>query len=352
MIREELILQYLNNELTPEQAKTVIAWAEQNPADFQLTRDIWELSSQSKDIKTFDLDEEWGSFLASMDESEISQETEEASYSSDNTPEAITTEIFKEAPVVEISRWKEWRPALVAASMLFIVMVAYFLWPRTYEISHFANVDQDEVILPDDTKVTIDKNSTIAYPSSFDGQSKRIVKLDGIAVFDITPNPDQPFIVETSNSGVKALGTIFEVDATEPGLTGVENIEGLIRFFDIVEESKFKDVKEGESFVYDGSDFVETTPIDPIIRRFEAPPLPKVTSYTVREIINYLYRISNGSATTVGDNFDYNKRITIELNTTNVEELIDKLDRTPNVVIDARKKDCRNCFEIRSLLKR
>ena len=355
MIREELILQYLNNQLGSEEEKQVVDWAEQNPVDFQLMKEIWDHSAEAKDIKVFDVENEWNSFMANLEEEEISEETEIAQHASDEGQVEETVVIgeqaVEEAVVVPISRWKEWRPAMAAASMLFVVLMAYFLWPRTHEINHMAAVDRDEIVLPDDTKVVIEKGSSLKYLSSFEGQEKRVVKLEGIATFDITPNPDQPFVVETGLAGVRAIGTIFEVNASDSDVTGVKNIEGLIRFSDIEEEDKFKDVKEGESFTYDGSAFVETTPIEPKIRRFKAPPAPE-PSYTIKEIINYLYRISNGSATTVGDNFDYDKRIKISLETRNVKKLIDQLDRTPNVVIDARAKDCKNCYEIRSFLKR
>lgn len=358
MIKEELILQYLNNQIAPEQELEVMKWAEENPVDFQLTKEIWEQSSKAKDIKLFDVENEWNTFMMNLEETSISEETPIANYSSDTgireTTETVilADKVTDEEKPIAISRWKEWRPAMVAATLLFLVTAAYFLWPRTHEVTEMASIENLDITLPDSTQVVVQKGSSIKYLSSFKGQDQRIVYLEGIATFDITPNPDQPFIVQTGNSGIKALGTIFEVDASVPILTGVENIEGLIRFYDKEVESKFKDVKEGESFVYDGSDFVETTPREPIIRRFPAPPPPVEPMYTVKEIINYMYRISNGSATTVGDNFDYNKRIKVNLNTTDINKLIDILDRTPNVVIDAVPKNCRNCFEIRSLLVR
>ncbi|NMA75447.1 MAG: FecR family protein [Bacteroidales bacterium] len=63
--------------------------------------------------------------------------------------------------------------------------------------------------LPDGTSVWLNSKSTLQYPILF-GTKVRDVYLEGQAYFDVAKNK-VPFIVNTSNGTVKALGTEFDV---------------------------------------------------------------------------------------------------------------------------------------------
>lgn len=351
MIREELILQFLDQTIAAEDAVIVREWASKNPSDFGLMKEIWDISSEAKDIKIFDVDAEWESFMESVEANEISNNIENAEHISDENPASSDNEV-SDGKV--ISLWKEWKPVAMTAAALFAVVLTYFLWPRDTEITFLAEKQSDKVELPDNTKVELPDNTivsledgaTISYPKSFKGKEKRIVKLQGIATFDVHEDKDQPFIVQTYNSGIKALGTIFEVDGSAPEVTGVKNIEGLIKFFEKENEENFVEVKEGESFKFDGKGFANVTPLPPTIKTFEAPPPPQIPYHSVREIVNYMYTISNGHAVPKGGDFDWNKKIQVDLKTLNLEKLIRDIQLKASLTLI--KKDCSDCYEIRS----
>jgi ferric-dicitrate binding protein FerR (iron transport regulator) len=65
--------------------------------------------------------------------------------------------------------------------------------------------------LPDGTIVWLNANSTIKYPKTFEGLSKREVYLTGEAYFDVVHHEKLPFVVNTSNFHIEVLGTIFNV---------------------------------------------------------------------------------------------------------------------------------------------
>ncbi len=65
------------------------------------------------------------------------------------------------------------------------------------------------VTLPDGSQVWVNAGSTLSYPSRFD--KERRITLDGEAYFEVTKNPDKPFIVSTEHVQIKALGTEFNV---------------------------------------------------------------------------------------------------------------------------------------------
>lgn len=66
--------------------------------------------------------------------------------------------------------------------------------------------------LTDGTTVFLNSGSKLIFPVSFKGSSRK-VELVGEAFFEVTPNPDKPFIVKTSEVNIKVLGTAFDLQA-------------------------------------------------------------------------------------------------------------------------------------------
>jgi len=69
---------------------------------------------------------------------------------------------------------------------------------------------QYEVELPDGTKVWLNAESSLRYPTYFSG-SDRTVELTGEAYFEVAHNRKMPFKVITSNQEVTVLGTHFNI---------------------------------------------------------------------------------------------------------------------------------------------
>jgi ferric-dicitrate binding protein FerR (iron transport regulator) len=66
--------------------------------------------------------------------------------------------------------------------------------------------------LSDGTTVYLNSGSKILFPNKFAGKT-RSVELSGEAFFDVTTNPDQPFVVHTNVLDVKVFGTAFNLKA-------------------------------------------------------------------------------------------------------------------------------------------
>lgn len=85
-----------------------------------------------------------------------------------------------------------------------------------FNTNHFQTAQTDiskpQLTLPDGTIVTLNHGSKLTYPKKFKGET-RIVNLQGEAFFDVTPNKEKPFIIQTKNASVKVLGTSFNVYA-------------------------------------------------------------------------------------------------------------------------------------------
>ena len=71
---------------------------------------------------------------------------------------------------------------------------------------------QFQLLLPDGTRVWLNAASSIRYPVSFQGADRK-VELKGEAYFEVAPDQDRPFMVQTPNQLVQALGTSFNIHA-------------------------------------------------------------------------------------------------------------------------------------------
>jgi transmembrane sensor len=71
-----------------------------------------------------------------------------------------------------------------------------------------------KVILGDSSIVWLKGNSSIIYPEQFEGK-ERNVKLTGEALFEVSKDPDNPFIIQCGNLTAKVLGTSFNIRSSE-----------------------------------------------------------------------------------------------------------------------------------------
>lgn len=87
-----------------------------------------------------------------------------------------------------------------------------------------------QIKLADGSVVFLFPGSCISIPTSFNTNDRKI-QLKGRAFFEITKNPEKPFIVQTATLATKVLGTSFEVNeadsqvhvAVGTGLVGIHN---------------------------------------------------------------------------------------------------------------------------------
>jgi transmembrane sensor len=66
--------------------------------------------------------------------------------------------------------------------------------------------------LADGTKVWLNSGSSIQFPTSFT-EAMREVKVFGEAFFEVTQNPQQPFLVHAKDLNVEVLGTSFNISS-------------------------------------------------------------------------------------------------------------------------------------------
>ena len=129
------------------------------------------------------------------------------------------------------TRWIGWAAAAVVALAVGFWFTAR---PTVATIDQLAAKtqyqEQKMVTLADGTKVWLNGNSQLSYPASFTGE-QRSVQLTGEAFFEVTKNPNQPFIITTNKTKITVLGTSFNVRAiTAENATEVVVKTGSVRF--------------------------------------------------------------------------------------------------------------------------
>lgn len=122
--------------------------------------------------------------------------------------------------------------AAIAACVAIAGLTVWFTLGRQEE--HLVTVSTGSgetlaLVLPDNSKVWLNENSTLKYPEKFDGE-KRELRLNGEAYFEVTKNKHKPFKVLSKNMSVQVLGTKFNFRSQDEGKNAEASlIEGEVK---------------------------------------------------------------------------------------------------------------------------
>lgn len=111
-----------------------------------------------------------------------------------------------------------------------------------------------QITLSDNSSVWLNSGSKLIYPARF-ATEKREVYLEGEAIFEVSHNKQQPFMVITQDIEVKVLGTVFDVsayadDATSTTILESGSVEMKYKSNSLLSQSKVK-MTPGMMAVYD-----------------------------------------------------------------------------------------------------
>lgn len=89
-----------------------------------------------------------------------------------------------------------------------------------------------KITLSDGSLVILNSGSSLTFPVGFNGPERK-VKLSGEGYFEITKNPQQPFVVEAGSNTVQVLGTKFNISSyADDQVWSTYLLEGKIKFKD------------------------------------------------------------------------------------------------------------------------
>jgi transmembrane sensor len=102
----------------------------------------------------------------------------------------------------------------IAASILLVVGFSFFyVQNNKYEkkIIYASNL-KDSLIFEDGSKVFSSGNAVVEYHSSFAKNTREVSQKSGTAFYEITKNPERPFIIHNHLADIKVLGTSFKTN--------------------------------------------------------------------------------------------------------------------------------------------
>lgn len=117
--------------------------------------------------------------------------------------------------------------------------------------------------LPDNSQVTLNKDSKLYYNIDFNKLNRELI-LEGEAYFEVKYNKDLPFIIHTTNSSIKVLGTKFNVRMNKENTT-VSVVDGIVSLFETENDTNHTELIKNQTgiFTFDKSDISKKDYIDP-----------------------------------------------------------------------------------------
>ncbi len=121
-------------------------------------------------------------------------------------------------------------------------------------VSEITTIEKKEIILPDDSHVWLDRNTTLTYPEKFTGETRSVI-LSGEAFFEVFKQKRKPFLISAKNSGIQVLGTSFNVKSEAfSSQVVVSVVSGKVAFFDSTRVDNRIILETGDQGIYDIND--------------------------------------------------------------------------------------------------
>lgn len=118
--------------------------------------------------------------------------------------------------------------------------------------------------LSDSTEIWLNAETELQYPTVFSGAERR-VRLNGEAYFKIAKNPGHPFIVETGNLKIKVYGTQFNINTQTQGKIETVLVNGSVSLIHENQEIRLKPDQKAEFIPATGKTDITTVNVLPYI---------------------------------------------------------------------------------------
>ncbi len=195
--RYVLVSKYLAHQMEEDELAALEAWRKNHPEEFKALRSLWYGARADRQA-----------FSAERAKQRLNQRID-----------ALEAENLQQRQ----QKTHYWLKVAASISLLCIVAAtAYFFapWQPLHEGGQASWIEKSTgksqiavLTLPDGTQVKLNADSKISYSPKFDQDQTREVFLQGEAFFEVTHDPQHPFIVQAGKLSTKVLGTSFVVSA-------------------------------------------------------------------------------------------------------------------------------------------
>ena len=249
-INDALLAKYLAGEtdaLESEQVRRWLAGGDFARQEFSRFERIWHtvgtLDRPAPETEVpVDTDAAWQKMKSRM-KSPPTSSTPEMFIATLRTPEPTVPPARPEAvvrPLPAAPRRNAWTYWSAAAVVLLALGFGWFFWREqaSQPVPQLAVTTADgkiEKILPDGSRVYLNRNSRLSYPETFASDSREVT-LTGEAFFDVRPDAARPFRIRAGQTTVQVLGTSFSIRAYDA------NVRVAVRTGKVLVKAKQKEV--------------------------------------------------------------------------------------------------------------
>lgn len=203
IISDHQLINYVKGAANAKEIQQVEEWLAQdsdNQVELDRVKVVWQKAGALSDFDAIDLTKNWT---------------------------ALQDKVNKSSQKTPLIRYI-WR----YAAAIVLIAVATFLIMKPAEIKMLemsASVSPVTLFLADSTQVWLKDGATLIYPESFSADTRE-VSLVGEAFFEVTHDPEQPFIVTAGDTKTEVLGTSFNINKGDGDLLELRLITGKVRF--------------------------------------------------------------------------------------------------------------------------
>lgn len=192
----KLFDKFLQKQASAEEIRLLIQWLKSDGSFQDWTNDEWDAASSEMDTKL-------QRKLLGQIKDKINQDH--------------TIQLPEKSKSRRLYLWAGRVASVVLLVLLTGISVYYYATGRQDMQDMIVSVEKGQkanVVLPDGSKVWVNSDSKLSYGSRFN-KKERVLQLEGEAYFEVASDKDRPFIVETNEMAVRALGTSFNVKSYE-----------------------------------------------------------------------------------------------------------------------------------------
>jgi ferric-dicitrate binding protein FerR (iron transport regulator) len=195
-----LIIKFFAGEISDNELTRLKSWLELNPENrriFDEENELWQEASIQTKFENYKNDSAWLNISCKL---------------------GLGKSMVNS---VTLLRKNYFRILIAAATIAFLMAIGGVgLWIVSKNSFHQINTgstivetkegEKARIILSDSSEVILNSDSRVQYGGNYNLTERR-VKLSGEAFFDISTNPEKPFVVQLDNMSISATGTRFNV---------------------------------------------------------------------------------------------------------------------------------------------
>lgn len=210
----KLLARYFTSECSADEKERVEKWSEldtKNKKLLDLLKSVWH--KEKKPARKSDVNRDW---MRVAERAGIIQ--------------GLKYPVIKEASVKKVKQkrfslipLKGYRRTLKYAAIFILIILLPFIFKiikpssmiqQSLKLEEIIveNGKQKKLTLNDGTRVMLDAGSVFRYLKKFDGETRKVF-LKGEGYFEVSPEKENPFVVEANHGVIKVLGTKFNVRA-------------------------------------------------------------------------------------------------------------------------------------------